>query len=225
MLHPDIQACESHVKEDYGIDALETDVHHANRTDADGADRSSHCTTCPKHHEKAPEEQDGWAFATSNDTAKAAILFHNAEPPEVGEDVAKNDLHATDPGSIHDAHLSIHDIDDGGSNGHHNGEVQLEDAPLPESRTPVGMFAGQHRFEMVAEARLLHVARVFLTCACVFLQQFGVQEVQDTWLRHFVPSSGTELEAQAPLGLDVEALLDPSNSASTRLEGAQATYL
>ena len=105
------------------------------------ADRSSHCTTCPKHHEKAPEEQDGWAFATSNDTAwgtrhskpqiafsgngsrenrsgfgvtsispigtgivqevhqafsvfqlcqgtKAAILFHNAEPPEVGEDVA-----------------------------------------------------------------------------------------------------------------------------------------
>lgn len=148
-----------------------------------------------QHHEKAPEEQDGWAFATSNDTAKAAILFHNAEPPEVGEDVAKNDLHATDPGSIHDAHLSIHDIDDGGSNGHHNGEVQLEDAPLPESRTPVGMFAGQHRFEMVAEARLLHVARVFLTCACVFLQQFGVQEMQDTWLRHFVPSSGTELEA------------------------------
>lgn len=36
---------------------------------------------------------------------------------------------------------------------------------LPESRTPVGMLAGQHRFEMVAEARLLHVARVFLTCA------------------------------------------------------------
>ena len=25
--------------------------------------------------------------------------------------------------------LSIHDIDDGGSNGHNNGEVQLEDAP------------------------------------------------------------------------------------------------
>ena len=51
--------------------------------------------------------------------------------------------------------------------------------------------------------------------ACVFLQQFGVQEMQDTWLRHFVPSSGTELERVAfdkQLELKLAATIRPSNS-------------
>ena len=102
--------------------------------------------------------------------------------------------------------------------------------PLPEGGAPVGMLAGQHGFEMVAEARPFHIARVFLTCACakqdiqkkwsitgqlvfcthqhlknkkhlrftvsgsiacVFLQQIGVQEVEDAWLRHVPDDSST----------------------------------